>query len=63
MFADTQAPETGKYPGQRCNVAFLPGVYLAKGAANVLPNTGMQRLEGIDDLIGELQAGTLSDSR
>lgn len=63
MFADTQTPEAGKFPGQRGNVAFLPGVYLIKGAPYVPPNVGMQRLEGVDDLIRELQAGTLSDSR
>jgi hypothetical protein len=63
MFADTQAPETSKFPGQRGNVTFFPGVYVVKGAANVSTNTGLQRLEGIDDLIGELQAGTSSDSR
>jgi hypothetical protein len=63
MFADTQAPETGKFSGQRGNVTFLSGVYLVKGVANVPPNTGMQGLEGIGDLIRELQAGTSSDSR
>jgi hypothetical protein len=35
MFFDTQAPETSKFPGQRGNVTFLPGVYLAKDTANV----------------------------
>ncbi len=51
MFANTQAPETGKFSGQRGNVTFLPGVYLVKGAPDVPPDTGMRRLEGIDDLI------------
>jgi hypothetical protein len=51
MFANTQAPETGKFSCQQSNVTFLPGVYLVKGAPDVPPDTGLQRLEGIHDLI------------
>jgi hypothetical protein len=44
MLADTQAPKTGNFPGQRSNIALLPGVCLVKGAAKVPPNTGILRI-------------------
>jgi len=62
MFADTQAQETGKLPGQCSNVPFLPCVYLVKGTANLPSDTGMQRVERTNDLIRESQTGTLPAS-
>jgi hypothetical protein len=44
VFSDTQAPKAGELLCQRGNVAFLSGVYVIKGAPNILPDTGMQVL-------------------
>lgn len=62
VFAYAQTPKPRKFSSQCGYVAFLPSIYLVEGPADVLSNAGMQRLEGIDDLIRELQAGTSPDS-
>jgi hypothetical protein len=63
VFANTQAPETGKLSCQCSYVTFLAGVYVVQGAAYILPDAGMLLLEGCDDLVREFQAGTSSDGR
>lgn len=63
VFAYTQTPKSRKFSSQGGYVAFLPSIYLVEGPADVLSHAGMQCLEGIDDLIRELQAGISSELR